>query len=432
MAFQQGLSGLASASTALDVISNNVANASNAGFKSGGTQFADVYAASLNGISGGTQVGIGTSVGRVAQLFSQGNITATANPLDLAINGQGFFTLQSADGKQVAYSRNGQYQLDKEGYIVNASGFKLMGYTTASPSIAVPITTDVASALMGAPKATDTVGLAVNMNSKATRPSPLSTPPTVAQLTNDNVFATATTIYDSKGGSHVVTTYFVPGATPTLAGASSAWDVYYSLDGTAPAATGATLQYDTTGKLVGTSAVGTNYFDIALTPPAGATYTFGPATSVTGAPAAGSIRLDMAGSTEYGSKFNVAAQSQNGYTEGQMSGISISADGVIDANYSNGQKTSIGTIALTIFKNPNGLLSEGSNMWQASYASGDPVTDKPGIGLRGAIKSSSVEDSNVDLTSQLVDMITAQRNYQANAQSIKTQDSVMQTLVNLR
>lgn len=432
MAFEQGLSGLASASTALDVISNNVSNASNAGFKSANTQFGDVYAASLNGVSGGTQVGIGTSVGRVSQLFSQGNITATANPLDLAINGQGFFTMESADGKEVAYTRNGQFQLDKNGYIVNSSGYQLMGYTTASPSIAVPITTDVATALMGAPKATDTVDLAVNLNSKATRPSPLSTPPTVAQLTNDNVFATSTTIYDSKGGSHVVTDYFVPGATPTLTGATSAWNVYYSLDGAAPVDTGSLMQYDSSGALVGTSAVGTYSYDVALTPPTGATYTFGPTTSVTGSPAAGSVRFDMTGSTEYGSKFNVAAQSQNGYQEGQMSGITISTDGVIEANYSNGQKTSIGTVALTIFKNPNGLISKGANMWLASYASGDPVTDKPGIGLRGSLKSSAVEDSNVDLTSQLVDMITAQRNYQANAQSIKTQDSVMQTLVNLR
>jgi len=433
MAFQQGLSGLSAASKALDVISNNVSNATNVGFKGANTQFSDVYAASLNGVTGGVQVGIGTQVGRVQQSFTQGNITSTSNPLDIAINGSGFFEVESADGKQVAYTRNGQFEINKDGYIVNSAGYKLHGYTTASPSIAVPINTNVAAALMGSPKSTDTVDLGLNLSSKATKPTTLSTPPTVAELTaSSNVFSTSVTTYDSKGGSHVMTMYFVPGATPTLAGAKSAWDVYSSMDGAAPAATGSTLQFAADGSLVGSGAVGTDYIDLAVTLPTGATYTMGPTTAVAGGPAVGSIRFAFDGSTEFGSTFNVASEAQNGYQSGQMSGITISSEGVVEANYSNGQKSTIATIALTTFADPNGLSSLGGNLWGATYASGDPLTDKPGIGKRGILQAGAVEDSNVDLTSSLVDMITAQRNYQANAQSIKTQDSIMQTLVSLR
>jgi flagellar hook protein FlgE len=149
-------------------------------------------------------------------------------------------------------------------------------------------------------------------------------------------------------------------------------------------------------------------------------------------PAANTIRFNFTGSTEYGSKFNVTNLTQNGYQEGQMSGITISKEGVVEARYSNGQKSTLGTIALTTFPNKNGLASLGNNFWGSTFESGDPLTDRPGVGKRGLLQASAVEESNVDLTSELVNMITAQRNYQANAQSIKTQDSVMQTLVNLR
>lgn len=425
MAFQQGLSGLAASSKALDVISNNVSNATNVGFKSAGTQFSDVYAASLSGIRGGVQVGIGTQVGRVQQAFNQGNITGTSNPLDIAINGDGFFEMESPDGKQVAYTRNGQFELDKEGYIVNASGYKLHGFTAASPSTPVPINTNVATALMGSPKPTDGVTLGLNLNSKATPITFAGATPTIAELTNSNAFSTSVTIYDSKGGSHVATMYFAKDA---AAAAPQPWSIYTSLDGSAPSAAVGTMTFGADGKLTSASTL-----DVTFTLPTGATYTLGPNTPnppVT--PAANTIRFDFTGTTEYGSKFNVSNLLQNGYQEGQMSGITISDEGVVEARYSNGQKTTLGTIALTIFPNKNGLASLGNNFWGATYESGDPVTDKPGVGKRGLVQAAAVEESNVDLTSELVNMITAQRNYQANAQSIKTQDSVMQTLVNLR
>lgn len=426
MAFQQGLSGLASSSKALDVISNNVSNATNVGFKSASTQFADVYAASLSGVTGGVQIGIGTQVGRVQQTFNQGNITGTSNPLDIAINGDGFFEMESPDGKQVAYTRNGQFELNKDGYIVNSSGYKLHGYTAASPSTAVPLNTNVSTALMGSPNPTDTVTMGLNLSSKATPLTFAAATPTVAELTNANAFSTSTTVYDSKGGSHVVTLYFAkvaPVASP------QPWHIYSSLDGAAPVDTTRTLTFGTDGKLTTTPAT----VDLTMTLPAGATYTMGPnVPNPPVTPAANTIRFDFTGATEFGSKFNVTNLVQNGYQEGQMSGITISKEGVVEARYSNGQKATLGTIALTTFANKNGLSSLGNNFWGATFESGDPLTDKPGIGKRGLLQASAIEESNVDLTSELVNMITAQRNYQANAQSIKTQDSVMQTLVNLR
>lgn len=427
MAFQQGLSGLAASSKSLDVISNNVSNATNVGFKSAGTQFADVYAASLSGVTGGVQVGIGTQVGRVQQAFNQGNITGTSNPLDIAINGDGFFEMESPDGKQVAYTRNGQFELDKDGYVVNAAGYKLHGYTEASPSTAVPLNTNVASALMGSPNPTDAVNLGLNLNSKALPLTFAAATPTVAELTNANAFSTSSTVYDSKGGSHVVTLYF---ARTTPVANPQPWNIYPSFDGANPTASIGTLTFGPDGRLQSPSPA---TIDLTVALPAGATYTMGPnVPNPPTTPAANTIRYDFTGSTEYGSKFNVTNLTQNGYQEGQMSGITISKEGVVEARYSNGQKSTLGTIALTTFPNKNGLASLGNNFWGSTFESGDPLTDRPGVGKRGLLQASAVEESNVDLTSELVNMITAQRNYQANAQSIKTQDSVMQTLVNLR
>ena len=283
-------------------------------------------------------------------------------------------------------------------------------------STTVPLNTNVATAMMGSPKTTDEVTLGLNMNSKAatvTFANPAS--PTTAELTNKNVFSSPVSVYDSKGGSHVVTLYFAKESSIS----TTDWQVYTSIDGGAATGPVGAMTYDKAGSLTAGSPL-----DLTVTLPATANYTIGDAAS--------QITFDFTGSTEYGESFNTTKLSQNGYGEGQLSNITISKEGVIEARYSNGQKSPLGTIALTTFANQNGLASIGNNLWTATYESGDPLADKPGIGGRGAVQSSSVEDSNVDLTTELVNLITAQRNYQANAQSIKTQDSVMQTLVKLR
>jgi flagellar hook protein FlgE len=419
MAFQQGLSGLNAASKALDVISNNVSNGSTVGYKTASAQFGDVFAAALNGAAAGVQIGIGTSLSQVSQQFTQGNITPTDNPLDVAINGDGFFVVQSPDASVTAYSRNGQFDVDANGYVVNAGGYKLMGFlpgggsTTAS---AIQLSASNSS-LTGAPAPTTTMSIGTNLDSRDVTPAV-----TPFDYTNTKTYnsSTATTAYDSLGNPHAVTMYFVRSATaPALAGATARWDVYTSIDNGVPGATPAHMEFNSAGTLVGTSAVGT------YTIPSSFAVSTGAVTPLT-------FPINMSGSTQYGSTFNVTSQTQDGYAPGTLSGITISKDGIIQGRYSNGQTTDIATVALATFASPTGLLSIGNNLWGESAASGAAQLGAPGIGKRGLLQAGAVEESNVDLTAELVDMITQQRNYQANAQSIKTEDQIMQTLVNLR
>ncbi|MFT3736466.1 MAG: flagellar hook protein FlgE [Rhodocyclaceae bacterium] len=419
MAFQQGLSGLNAASKALDVISNNVANGSTVGYKLAGSQFNDVFAAALNGAAAGVQIGIGTAMAAVAQQFTQGNITPTNNPLDVAINGDGFFVVQTPDASVTAYSRNGQFDIDANGYITNAGGFRLMGFlpgggtATASP---IQLSASTA-ALTGAPAATTTMDIGLNLDSRNTTPTITPFDYTDTDTYNSS---TSTTSYDSLGNPHAISMYFVrSAAAPTMAGATSRWDVYTSIDNGTPTAVPTNMEFSGTGQLVGTSAAGT--------------YTLPQSYAVTtGAVSPLAFTIDFAGSTQFGSAFNVTEQSQDGYAPGVLSGITISKDGVVQGRYSNGQTNDIATIALATFPSPGGLLAVGGNNWVESAESGAAQLGAPGIGKRGLLQAGAVEESNVDLTAELVSMITQQRNYQANAQSIKTQDQVMQTLVNLR
>lgn len=408
MAFQQGLSGLNASSKALDVISNNVANASNVGFKLSGTQFADVYASALNGASAGVSIGIGTQVGKVSQVFNQGNITPTNNPLDVAINGSGFFRVTS-DGA-VGYSRNGQFQIDKNGNIINSQGYQLTGYPASSTGAILPaspssILIDTADLM---PAQSSEVLMGLNLDSRSAVPA---NPWVVGSATPDPstyTSSTSVTLYDSLGNSHIMTMYFE-------AQGSGNWNLYTALDGGATSATPTALTFDTSGQL-------TTAMPLTI---AGLTVT-------TGAVSPFSVDFDLTGSTQYGSAFGVNRQVQDGFASGRLSGITIADDGVIQGRYSNGQTRNLGQVVLVNFPNPQGLLSMGNNIWGESPSSGQPLVGAPGTGSLGNLTAGAVEESNVDLTAELVNMITAQRNYQANAQSIKTQDQVMQTLVNLR
>ena len=404
MSFQQGLSGLNAASKSLEVIGNNVANAGTVGFKQSQAQFADVYASSLTG-SGASQIGIGTKVAQVAQQFTQGNITASNNPLDIAINGGGFFRL--SDNGAVTYSRNGQFQLDKSGYIVNANGSRLTGYTvnaagvlsTGAPADLMINTSDIA------PKVTTTANAVLNLDSGSAIPT--TTPFSISDPTSYNN-ATSVSVYDSLGNSHTLQTFYVKTA-------ANAWDVYASSDGVAiGAAPVGNLVFGTDGALLSGSPV-------AISVPA----TTGAATPFT-------VSVDYAGTTQYGATFSVNSLKQNGYASGKLNGFNTSGDGTIVGRYTNGQSAVLGQVVLSNFTNPNGLQPLGNNVWAETATSGAPLVGTPGSGPLGVLQSSATEESNVDLTAELVNMITAQRNYQANAQTIKTQDQILQTLVNLR
>jgi flagellar hook protein FlgE len=417
MSFQQGLSGLNAQAKNLDVIGNNIANVSTVGFKSSRTEFADVYANSIYG-SGALQPGIGTQVADISQQFSQGNISNTSNPLDIAINGNGFFILEDA-GSPV-YSRNGQFQVDNEGYIVNNTGQRLVGIRADSSIGALQLDTGNSP-----PNATTEMDISLNLDSREDVPAAafafVGSPPVA---TNYN-HTTAMSVYDSLGNAHTVTFYFAKTDPVPPATAPIAWDVF----GTVTNAAG------TTTTLNGGAALGALTFntDGSLASGSPMSFSIPPVDLGTGAATLAVGNLDFTGTSQYGSSFGVYSINQNGYSTGQLAGLNIDDNGTINGRYTNGQTQNLGQIALTNFANPQGLLSLGNNLWVETTASGQAITAQaPGSPGLGILRSGAVEESNVDLTAELVNLIVAQRLYQANAQTIRAQDQILQTLVNLR
>ena len=403
MSFQQGLSGLNAASKSLDVIGNNVANANTVGFKQSRAEFADVYANALNG-SGSGSAGIGVKVADIQRQFTQGNITNTENPLDIAINGNGFFRLSNSGA--ITYSRNGQFQLDKSGYIVTSSGERLTGYVADSNgALQTGALTDIQiNSADLAPKASTKVNDVFNLDSRSaviTATFNANDPTTYTQVV-------PISIYDTQGNPHTLQSYLTKTAANT-------WTVRTTIDGgTTPMQT-SNLTFDTNGLLTGTT-----------------TQTVNLTTANSTVSAAQSITIDFATSTQFGSDYSLNSQVQDGYASGRLSSFSTAADGTIIGRYTNGQAKALAQVVLAKFANPNGLSALGNNQFAETADAGVPVIGKAGTGGLGVMQSSATEDSNVDLTAELVNMITAQRYYQANAQTIKTQDQVLQTLVNLR
>lgn len=416
MGFQQGLTGLNAASKNLDVIGNNVANASTVGFKSSQAQFGDVFANSLTG-AGGLQIGIGGKVSTVAQQFTQGNVTVTNNPLDLAINGQGFFRL--SQGGSISFTRNGQFQLDKNGYVVNSGGLRLTGYLAdGSGNIVATNPQDLRINTSDLPPNVTTSTLAgLNLDSRAT---PIAGTFNYADPTT-YTSSTAIGIYDSLGNPHTYSMYFVKTA-------ANSWNVYAT--STSPTGTVSDLSAG------GTTPLGTlNFNSSGAIDTATTTLPFSQSIAAgqlgTGG-AALTFSVDFNGSTQYGSSFGVNSLSQDGYGSGRLSGFSIGSDGIVKGRYTNGQSRDLAQVVLANFVNPQGLAPGGDSQWTETSVSGPALVGSPGSSSLGVLQSSAVEDSNVDLTAELVSMITAQRVYQANAQTVKTQDQVLQTLVNLR
>ncbi len=446
MAFQQGLSGLNTSARALDVIGNNIANSNTVGFKGSDAHFGDVYAAALNG-GGAGQVGIGVSLSNVAQRFTQGNISITSNPLDVAINGGGFFRL--SNNGAISYTRNGQFHLDKNGSIVNDQGLHLTGYLANSAGIInrqtpteLSLTTEqlkLAPVATGASTGSDYAGvqMGVNLDSRmpeATWVTPTGATPAISP--NDYSWTTGVTIYDSLGNPHVMNFYFVKTAN------TGEWDMYGNVDGTLMDGAGDSPNLTTPIKLVFDDKGQLASIDgTAVTPgvkpeiPVSVDLTqvatnlgrpdWGATTPLT-------FNIDMSGTTQYGSSFATNRMLQDGYSSGDLTGLGVSETGVVQGRYTNGQTRNLAQIVLANFENPNGLTNIGNNQWIETYASGQPTVDTPGSGRLGVLQSERVEDSNVDLTDELVKMIIQQRSYQANAQTIKTQDQIMQTIVNIR
>ncbi|WP_116366391.1 flagellar hook protein FlgE [Parahaliea mediterranea] len=393
MGFSQALSGLNAAATNLDVVGNNIANSQTVGFKGGSVQFADVYA--------GAGAGLGTRVAGILQDFSNGNIETTNRNLDLAISGNGFFRLTQND--ETVYSRNGQLSLTKDGFLENATGARLMGYPAGQGTGGQPVALNIPA---GGLPAVATLGVDSSLNLDATAEG-LDTALFDYQDGDTYSYANTGTVYDSLGVQHSMTMYFVKdGANPNQ------WQVFVGLDGQAP--TGPqTLEFDGNGTL--TAGMASNY-------------------NFTLANGADDLNfdLDFTGTTQFGGDFALNTLTQDGYAAGSLVGISIDEGGNLVGTYSNEQTQVLGTIALANFRNPEGLKAVGDNAWAATGASGQELLGLAGTGVFGDIEAGALESSNVDLTQELVDLIIAQRNYQANTQTIKVQDEVLQNAVNLR
>jgi flagellar hook protein FlgE len=406
MSFSIALSGLNAASADLGVTANNIANANTIGFKSSRAEFGDVFGATAYGLAR-TASGQGTRLLQVAQQFKQGNMNYTDNALDLAINGEGFFTVKDAGG--LAYTRAGAFGADREGFVVNSSGQRLQVYPPSAGGAGFDTArlTDLQLASGESPPRASSA-LDVQANLPANEAAPTTTPFDPDDPTSYNR-TTSVTVFDSLGAPHTANLYFVKGASP------NEWTLNVTVDGnTAGAAT--PLVFSESG---------------TLTTPAGGNVALGAVTLTNGA-APLDLNFDLNSTTQYGERFNVSQIAQDGYTTGRLTGLEVTDEGIVQGRYSNGQAISLGKVAMASFANPQGLQKLGDNGFAETYASGAAVRGEAGSGSLGSIQSGALEASNVDLTAQLVNMITAQRNFQANAQMIQTSDQITQTIINIR
>lgn len=423
MAFQTALSGLNAASGNLNVTGHNIANSSTVGFKKSRADFADVYAVSFGGVSK-TATGSGVRMASVTQQFNQGNIEFTENNLDLAISGDGFFIV--SDNGSLLYTRAGNFEVDRDGYIVNVHGQRVQQYAVDQNTGMVNNFTPTDMRIeLGAKEARATTGIELNLNLDAASPPVDSTAYPALDVNDPDSynFSTSTTIYDSLGVRHEATLYFRRddtmqprewAASLVIVDSSDPTNVTTNIMDTV------TFQFEPDGTFP--SSVGVvDFFNLT-----------GAWTPNSGADVIPEFNVNFGSSTQFGANSAVNSLIQDGYTSGRLSGISVDSNGVLFARYSNGQSDSIGAFALARFNNPNGLQQVGDTNWAETFASGDVLHGQAGTGTFGEIQSGALEASNVDLSKQLVNMIIAQRDFQANAKMISTEDQVTQTIINIR
>ncbi len=404
MPFKTAISGLQAAQIDLNVIGNNVANSNTTGFKRSRAEFRDVYAVSNLGTST-NDAGRGVDTSRIAQQFDQGNITFTDNPLDLAVSGQGLFMLD--DNGVRSYTRDGTFGLNRDGYIVDASDRRLVTYgVDASGNITGALGPLQLSQANNPPQASSAVDVGANFDANATPPAIAVFDPTDANSFNDT---TAMSIFDSQGGSHLMQMYFIRDA------AVNTWQMHSYVDGTAVAGPD-TLVFDGAG---------------LLTTPASGSFTL-PAFTPTPGVNPINLTVSVGTSTMFGAPFGVSLLTQDGYTTGRLAGLDIDSEGIVLARFTNGQSEVQGQVALANFPNQQGLQSMGDNAWAATFSAGLVLEGKPGTSSLGLIQGGALEDSNVDLSEELVGLIIAQRNFQANTEVISTADAIIQAVMNIR
>ncbi|MES9850712.1 MAG: flagellar hook protein FlgE [Candidatus Thiodiazotropha sp. L084R] len=424
MAFRIALSGLDAASTDLEVTGHNVANASTVGFKQSRAEFADIYANSISDVSSSVP-GRGVRVTRVAQQFSQGSTEFTSSNLDMMINGEGFYVMEDAAGDR-SYTRAGAFTVDRDGNVVDHTGSTLQVFprigTTGSlynTGSTVDLNLPVVS---GTPQTTTNIEATLNLSASEQPPAVVLDPAAAGFTFPPDPLSynhsTATTIYDSLGAAHTATMFYVKVA-------DNQWNAFSFVDGnnvTVGGNTFADIQFSTAGAL----ATATGDVDVLGNVTIDDFNPGGGAADISG------LTFDYNSTSQFGSGFAVNELSQDGFTSGRLSGVEVDDSGVVFARFTNGQSDPLGKIALARFTNNQGLRQIGDTSWAESFDSGDVQIGEAGTGSYGLIQSGALENSNVDLAKQLVNLITAQRNFQANAQVITTADAVTQTVINIR
>ncbi len=418
-ALYSGVSGLNTNSQAMSVIGNNLANSNTIGFKSSRSVFADLLSSSINGAGGSSQVGRGVGLSKVDQIFSQGTFESTESGLDVAIEGEGFFIVKEEGNDTPYYTRAGAFRFDDNGYLINPEGYRVQGKTfdpiTDVLSPGDPTDIKVPSSGLIAGKATSTTQVTTNLNAS----EPILAAAFDPALPGTYSFSSSAQIFDSLGNPHLLTTYFVKTAANNWASHWSAEDTSVPpvvLTGDFP-----DLVFTSDGLLAGAAA----------TPPV-ATIGNIPAGSLNWGNGTTNTAIDITfDCTQFNSQSVVISQSQNGFSAGNLTGVDIDPDGIVISSYSNGQQTKVAQLVLGKFINPGGLLLFGSNLYNETTSSGPARTGIPGPEL-GKIFSSSLEQSNVDMSLEFVKMITVQRGFQANSKIITTVDELLGELINLK
>lgn len=424
------VSGISANGTALTVIGDNIANINTIGFKGSRVSFGDILSQTLAG--GSSQIGRGVLLSNVSPLFSQGSFQTSASVLDIAIDGDGFFIVKESGGAKY-YTRAGQFSLDKNGYVVNPEGLFLQGYLADATGRILGEVNDLQlGTTQSPPNLTVNAKIAVNLDATAVVPADPFTLDGNGDGNDDDPAnfnsSTTITVYDSQGGAHTVTLYFVKTG-------DNAWEVNYvhaNPDTTSPdrliLAGTQTLTFDTNGALVDDNDDTPINFDFgpSVTTPQPIIFDFGAGTGET-PPGTG---LD--GTTQFASPFSVLSISQDGYPAGSLKTVTISEDGIITGIFTNGQTRILGQIALARFVAPTGLLKMGRNLFAETYESGQPIVGSPNTSGLGRVLSNTLELSNVDLAEEFIKMISSQRGFQANSRVVSTVDDLMQEVVNMK
>ncbi|MCG8314821.1 MAG: flagellar hook protein FlgE [Pseudomonadales bacterium] len=445
MSFNTALSGLNAAQSDLSVTSNNIANVSTTGFKQSRAEFGDIYANSTFGNSK-TAIGAGVLLQAVTQQFTQGNLDFTSNTLDFAVSGEGFFVLSpNQTSSERVFTRAGAFGVNESGQVVNSSGQLLQVFpvnsdgSVAATSLSSTIPLRLPESA-GTPQATSEVEMGINLPANASALTVADFDPTAS---NTYTASTSVNVFDSLGDTHIATTYFVKDDST-----SNNWAMFLYVDGDPVDVNGGTadttvparwpayadVTFDAVGAFTSTTPATIQSIELGdpalTTSGAGAnigTYTNGQDPNQT-------ITIDLANNspTQFASAFTVNSLSQDGFSIGRLSGLDVSDTGVVRATYTNGQTTPVGKIALARFANPQGLSQVSNTSWAATTDSGEPLAGEAGTSSFGLIQGGALELSNVDLTQELVGLITSQRNFQANAKSIETFNAITQTIIQIR